>query len=82
MHALWARFFFSIAIFSLLSLYLGGIYDRSVFLSSLFLFPSVFVGFRLGTWIRDKITEDRFRLYVLSFLFLSGLAGFAISFRF
>jgi len=80
MHTLWARFFFSIAFFSLINLGLQGMYKRPTIILSLFLIPAVFIGFRIGTWVRDRITERRFRIYVLIFLFLSGLTGLAMSF--
>ncbi len=80
MHAVWARFFFSIALFSLLNLSINGMYNRVTVIFSLFLIPAVFLGFKTGTWIRDRFTEKRLRLYVLTFLFLSGLTGFALSF--
>jgi len=80
MHAVWARFFLSITIFAILNLNISGIYTQPVLIISLFLIPAVFVGFRFGTWTRDRISEERFHLYVLSFLFLSGVTGFALSF--
>lgn len=80
MHAVLARFFFSIGLFSLLSLKIAGLYNRPVILTSLLLIPAVFVGFWFGLWIRNRITEKRFKIYILSFLFISGIAGFLISF--
>lgn len=81
MHAIWARFFFSIALFSLFTLGFNGLYKESTIVLSLYLIPAIFLGFKIGTWIRDKLAEERFRHYVLSFLFLSGLVGLALSFR-
>jgi len=81
MHALWARFFFSIAIFALLNLSVHGMYNRDTVIVSFCLLPAVFAGFRLGIWVRDKMPEERFRFYVLGFLLLSGLTGFVMSFR-
>ncbi|MBL7224917.1 MAG: sulfite exporter TauE/SafE family protein [Desulfobacteraceae bacterium] len=81
MHAIWARFFFSIGLFSLLNLNLAGLYNRPVIFTSFCLIPAVFVGFGFGIWVRNKITEKRFKIYVLSFLFLSGVTGFLISFN-
>jgi len=81
MHAVLARFFFSIGLFSLLNLKIAGLYNRPVILTSLVLIPAVFVGFGFGIWIRNRITEKRFKFYVLSFLFLSGITGFLISFN-
>ncbi|MFH1933408.1 MAG: sulfite exporter TauE/SafE family protein [Pseudomonadota bacterium] len=80
MHAVWARFFFAIAIFSLINLSINGMYSSPTIVVSLLLIPAVFAGFRIGTWVRDRITEKRFRLYVLAFLFQSGITGFALSF--
>jgi len=81
MHAVWARFFFSVGVFSLLNLILTGLYNRSVIFTSFCLIPAVFVGFGFGVWVRNKIEEKRFSIYVLSFLFLSGVTGFLISFN-
>lgn len=81
MHALWARFFFSVAVFSLVNLGLQEMYKRRTITLSLLMIPAVFAGFKIGTWVRDRITEKRFRHYVLAFLFLSGLTGLAMSFR-
>jgi len=80
MHAFWARFFFAITIFSLINLSINGMYSRPTIVVSLLSMPAVFAGVGTGTWVRDRITEKRFRLYVLAFLFLSGLTGFFMSF--
>jgi uncharacterized membrane protein YfcA len=80
MHAIWARFFLALTIFSLFNLTLRGMYTRHTVINSLLTVPVVAVGFVFGTWTRNRITEERFRLYVFAFLFLSGLAGFAMSF--
>jgi len=80
MHAALARFFFAIVIFSLINLSINGMYSSSTVYVSLLLIPAVFAGFKTGTWVRDRITEKKFRLYVLVFLFLSGLTGFFMSF--
>jgi uncharacterized membrane protein YfcA len=80
MHAILARFFFSIGLFSLLSLRLGGLYDRTVAHASFSLIPAIFVGFLLGTWVRNRISEKRFRMYALGFLSVSGVIGFIVSF--
>jgi len=80
MHAALARFFFAIVVFSLINLSINGVYSRSTISVSLALIPAVFAGFKMGTWVRDRITEMKFRLYVLAFLSLSGLTGFFMSF--
>ena len=81
MHAVWARFFFSAFLFSFINLNLNGLYNSPTVLLSFFLIPAVLVGFRIGIWIRNRISEERFRFFVLVFLSLSGLAGFAVSFK-
>ena len=80
MHAVWARFFLSNTLFSFLTLSINGLYNRSTILISFFSIPAVYLGFIIGTWIRNMIVEERFSLYVFFFLVLSGIAGFVATF--
>lgn len=75
-HAVFSRYFLATALASAVGLMLCGLYDGTTVLTGLGLVPVVWGGFAIGTRLRDRISELRFRQYLMVFLGILAVAGF------
>ncbi len=75
-HAVFSRYFLATTLAAAVGLLLGGLYDVTTVLTGLGLVPVVWGGFAIGARLRDRISEVRFRQYLMLFLGILAVAGF------
>jgi uncharacterized membrane protein YfcA len=80
-HAVFSRYFLATALASAVGLVLCGLYDRMTVLTGLGLVPVVWGGFVIGTSLRNRISEQQFRKYLMVFLAILAVAGFLNTLR-
>ena len=79
-HAVFARYFFATGIAAGIGLYSIGLCDGRTMAMGLYLTPIVWMGFAAGIWMRNKISQQRFRTYTTTCLILLAVVGFVNTF--
>lgn len=79
-HAVFARYFLATSITAGIGLYTIGLCDGRTMVIGLYLTPIVWTGFIAGIWVRNRISQQRFRMYTTICLILLAIAGFVNTF--
>ena len=75
-HAVFARFFLVTGIISGTTLFVIGRYEHRTIITGLSLLPVVLAGFFVGTWLRNRISQQQFQRYTMICLILLAIGTF------